>query len=87
MPPLWEIHFLQTQRKGDTLWDFPGGTVGRNRLVDAGDKGSIPGLGRFHLLQSNYSRASSLQLLNPCAAAIKGHVPRPCALQQEKPLQ
>ena len=81
MPPLWEMQFLQTQRKGDTLWDFPGGTVGRNLPVDAEDKGSIPGPGRLHLLQSNYSRASSLQLLNPGAAATEGHMPGPCALQ------
>ena len=29
--------------------DFPGGTVGRNSAAEAGDTGSIPGLGRFHI--------------------------------------
>ena len=29
--------------------DFPGGTVDKNPPADAGDPGSIPGLGRFHV--------------------------------------
>ena len=33
--------------------DFPGGTVDKNPPASAGDTGSIPGLGRFHLLQSD----------------------------------
>ena len=33
--------------------DFPGGAVDKNLPANAGDPGSIPGLGRFHLLQSN----------------------------------
>ena len=33
--------------------DFPGGTVDRNLLANAEDTGSIPGLGRFHVLQSS----------------------------------
>ena len=33
--------------------DFPGGTVGKNPPASAGDTGSIPGLGRSHMLQSN----------------------------------
>ena len=32
--------------------DFPGGTVDRNPLTNAGDRGSVPGLGRFHMLWS-----------------------------------
>ena len=28
--------------------DFPGGTVNKNLPASAGNKGSIPGLGRFH---------------------------------------
>lgn len=60
--------FTDTKERRHTA-GLPGGTVGRNLPVDAEDKGSIPGPGRFHLLQSNYSRASSLQLLNPGAAA------------------
>ena len=33
--------------------DFPGGTVDKNPPANAGDKGSIPGLGRFHIPRSN----------------------------------
>ena len=33
--------------------DFPGGPVVKNPSADAGDTGSILGLGRFHMLQSN----------------------------------
>ena len=32
---------------------FPGGTVVKNPPANAGDTGSIPGLGRFHMLRSN----------------------------------
>ena len=35
------------------VWDFPGGTVDKNPPANAGDTGSIPGLGRFHMLWSN----------------------------------
>ena len=45
--------------------------------VQERDTGSIPGLGRSHVLQSN--RARGPQLLSVC--------PRACAPQQEKPLQ
>ena len=34
-------------------WDFPGGTVVKNPPANAGDRGSIPGLGRSHMSQSN----------------------------------
>ena len=35
------------------MGDFPGGPVDKNSPANAGDTGSIPGLGRFHMLQSN----------------------------------
>ena len=35
------------------LKDLPGGKVDKNLPANAGDKDSIPGLGRFHMLQSN----------------------------------
>ena len=35
------------------LLDFPGDTVGKNPPANAGDMGSIPGLGRFHMPRSN----------------------------------
>ena len=31
--------------------DFPGGPVVKSLLANGGDTGSIPGLGRFHMLQ------------------------------------
>ena len=33
--------------------DFPGGTVGKNPLANAGDTGLIPGPGRFCMPRSN----------------------------------
>ena len=33
--------------------DFPGGTVVKNPPANEGDTGSIPGLGRSHMPQSN----------------------------------
>ena len=33
--------------------DILGGPLVKNTPVSAGDKGSIPGMGRFHMLQGN----------------------------------
>ena len=33
--------------------DFPGGPVVKNLPANAGDKGLMSGLGRFHMLRSN----------------------------------
>ena len=64
---------------------FPGGSVVKNLPADAGDVGSIPDLGRSHMLQSNRapvpqllslcSRAWGLQLLSPWAATAEDSVP------------
>ena len=35
------------------VWDFPGGPAVKNRPATAGDTGSTPGLGRFHMLWGN----------------------------------
>ena len=53
-------------------WDFPGGSVVRSPSVNAGDTGSIPGPGIFHMLRGN--KALTLQLL-------KSKHPRACALK------
>ena len=45
--------------------DFPGGPVLNNSSGNAGDMGSTPGLGRYHVPRSNQARAP--QLLSPCA--------------------
>ena len=34
-------------------WDFPSDTVDKNPPTNAGDIGSIPGPGRFHMPQRN----------------------------------
>ena len=41
------------QGNGADLRDFPGGRVVKNLPCSAGDTGSIPGLGRFHVPQGN----------------------------------
>ena len=35
------------------ILDFPGGAVDKNSPANGGNMGSIPGLGRFHMPQSN----------------------------------
>ena len=65
--------------------------------ANAGDTGLIPGPGISHMPQSNYARAPQLlslcsrarvpQLLSLHATTTEAHMPRACALQQEKPLQ
>ena len=54
--------------------DFPGGTVAKNLPANAGDMGSIPGLG-------------SPQLLSPCTTSIEARAPTTHAPQQKQPLQ
>ena len=51
-----KFHLRNKFRKMQSLekhWDFPGGTVVKNLPTDAGDKGSSPGPGRSHVLQSS----------------------------------
>ena len=38
--------------KNSLVGGFPGGAVVKNRPANAGDKGSIPGPGRSHMLWS-----------------------------------
>ena len=40
-------------RKEARVRDFPGGAVVKNPPASAGDTGSIPGPGRFHMSPSN----------------------------------
>ena len=77
--------------------DFPGGTVVKNLLANAGDTGSTPGPGRSHMPRSNkahapqllspHSRARKPQLLSLSATTTKARMPRARAPQQKKPLQ
>ena len=68
-----------------------------NPPANAGDRGSIPGLGRSHMPRSNSAREPQLpslrsrvqepQLLSPCATTTEARAPRALAPQQEKPGQ
>ena len=61
---------------------FPDGTVYKNLSAKAGDMGSIPGPGRFHMPWVNW--ACVPQLLGLCAATAEAHVPRtPCSTARE----
>ena len=44
---------MQVQLKYYQEGDFPGGAVVKNPPDSAGDTGSIPSLGKSHMLQSN----------------------------------
>ena len=76
---------------------FPAGAVVENPPANAGDTGSIPGLGRSHMPWSNEARAPQLlslcsrarepQLLSLRATTTEACVPRARAPQLEKPLQ
>ena len=67
-------HLIQPNIK-KTNKDFPGGTVVKNLPVNAGDTGSIPGLGRSHILRS--SEAREPQLLSLHSRACKPQLLKP----------
>ena len=58
-------------------WGFPGVSVVKNLLTNAGDTGSTPGPGRSYMPQSN--KACVLQLLSLCSRARKLQLLSPCA--------
>jgi len=51
-------------------WDVPSGPVVKNLPDNAGDLGSVPGLGRSHMPWGN--KAHALQILSPSSRA---HMP------------
>ena len=59
----------------------------KNLPASAGDTDSIPGPGRFHMLQGRWARAPQLLSLCSRATAADARLPRDRAVQQEKPLQ
>ena len=63
------------------ILDFPGGPVDKNSLADGGDKGSIPGLGRFHMGQSNWS----LCVLEPALHRERIHHNKPMHHNEKYP--
>ena len=57
--------------KNSLVGGFPGGAVVKNRPANAGDKGSIPGPGRSHMLWSKLASAPqllSLRVWSLCSA-------------------
>ena len=70
--------------------DFPGGSVAKNPLANAGDTDSIPGLGRSYMLQRNWARKPQLWSQHPRTQEprlLKAVCSRACAAQTEKPPQ
>ena len=68
---------------------LPGGLAVKNPPASAGDRGSIPGPGRSHTLLSNEARGPHhwACALESRSHPYRAHMPRSCALQQEKPAQ
>ena len=74
-----ELHSLlqpgKPKREEIITGDFSGGAVGKNLPAKGGNMGSVPHLGRFHMIWSNHacvpqllspnSRVRELQLLKP----------------------
>ena len=52
-PPACQALALESVEKQSILWGFPGGAVVKNPPANAGDTGSDPDPGRFHMLWSN----------------------------------
>ncbi|KAJ8794078.1 hypothetical protein J1605_019070 [Eschrichtius robustus] len=60
-------------------WGFPGGAVVENLPASAGDTGSSPGLGRSHMLRSNWAREPqllSLRVWSLCSATREAAIVR-----------
>ena len=74
--------------------DLPGGAVVNNPPANARDTGSIPGLGRSHMLWRDWTCVPQLlnlcyrtrlpQLLSPHATTTEACAPRARALQQKE---
>ena len=69
--------YLVNAENSHSIWGFPGGSVVKDPPVNAGDKGSIPGMVRSHMLQDNSAHES--QVLNLCSRAQESQLLSPCA--------
>ena len=71
------------------LRGFPGGTVVRNLLANAGDTGSSPGLGGSHMPRSGWAREPqllSLRVWSLCSATREATIVRgPCTAMKSGP--
>ena len=63
---------LQTYLDTHTV-DFPGGPVVKNPPANAEDMGSIPGLGRFHMLHADQLSPSTSITEPACLEPVLGH--------------
>ena len=73
-------HHLLTLRH--TKWNFPGGPVVKNLPASAESMGSIPDLGRCHMLWSNQAHVSQLlKLLHPTVCLCNKR--SPCTATRE----
>ena len=71
---MWVGHILSVISHGGNLHkrpiprDFPGGPMGKNLPANSGDTGSIPGLGRFHMLHKiNKEEGMALEVTSATA--------------------
>ena len=85
---LYSIHFSLpvTICFKNGMLGFPGGAVVENLPANAGDMGSIPGLGRSHMPQSNWAHEPqllSLRVWSLCSAT-RGHDSERLAYRDEE---
>ena len=62
-----------------TMGGFPGGAVVENLPANAGDTGSSPGLGRFHVPRSSWARKPqllSMRVWSLCSATREAAIVR-----------
>ena len=71
--------------------NFPGGLLIANLPANGGDTGSIPGLGRPHMLRSSWAHVPTTKWTHALEPMSHNYwspqTPRACASQQEKPQQ
>ena len=82
------IHQSIHSLKKDCL-GFPGGAVVESLPANAGDMGSSPGLGRYHMPRSNWAREPqllSLRVWSLCSATREAAIVRgPCTAMKSGP--
>ena len=80
---MWSIFFKKS------IVGFLGGAVVESLPANAGDTGSSPGLGRSHMLRSNYPREPqllSLRVWSLCSATREAAIVRcPCIAMKSGP--
>ena len=80
---------LKVNRKQKHSWDFPGGSVVKTMPASAGDPGSIPDLGRSHMLRSSQAwvpQPLSLCVLEPGSCNYWARVPQSLKSKHLKPV-